>query len=207
MNNVVPTAKAAAKQASKEASKETHTMREAALSVLLHQPYICGMRVPITHANHYYMVFEYVNGGKMLDHIIKHGRRRERVVRTSSRRIGSALDYCHRNNVVHRDLKIENILIFKRETSRHRLWSFQPLQPYRLSLHFCGSLYFVAPEPLNTKVYTGPEIDVWSFGVMLYVLVCGKVLFADQSVPALRAKINRGLVEYPNWLGAGAIHL
>ena len=79
--------------------------------MLLHHPYICGMRVLITHTNHYYMVTEYVNGGQMLDYIISHGRLKERVARKFSRQIASALDYCHRNCVVHRDLKIENILI------------------------------------------------------------------------------------------------
>jgi len=67
---------AAAKQASKDASKEIRTLREAALSMLLHHPYICGMREMIVHQHHYYMVFEYVNGGQMLDYIISHGRLR-----------------------------------------------------------------------------------------------------------------------------------
>lgn len=64
-------------------------------------------------------------------------------------------------------------------------------------------MYFAAPELLNAKVYTGPEVDVWSFGIVLYVLVCGKVPFDDQSMPALHAKIKRGQVEYPAWLTAG----
>ena len=93
---------AAAKQASKDASKEIRTLREAALSMLLHHPYVCGMREMIVHQHHYYMVFEYVNGGQMLDYIISHGRLRERVARKFARQIGSALDYCHKNNVVHR---------------------------------------------------------------------------------------------------------
>ncbi|KAG9308123.1 kinase-like domain-containing protein [Chiua virens] len=58
---------AIAKQASKDASKEIRTIREAALSMLLHHPYICGMREMIIHQHHYYMVFEYVSGGQMLD--------------------------------------------------------------------------------------------------------------------------------------------
>ncbi|GLB42692.1 putative non-specific serine threonine protein kinase [Lyophyllum shimeji] len=198
----------AAKQASKDVSKEIRTLREAALSMLLHHPYICGMREMIVHQHHYYMVFEYVNGGQMLDYIIAHGRLRERVARKFARQIGSALDYCHQNNVVHRDLKIENILIS--QTGNIKIIDFGLSNLYdpnsRLST-FCGSLYFAAPELLNAKIYTGPEVDVWSFGVVLYVLVCGKVPFDDQSMPALHAKIKRGLVEYPVWLSAECKHL
>jgi len=202
------TPEAVAKQASKDASKEIRTLREAALSMLLHHPYICGMREMIVHQHHYYMVFEYVNGGQMLDYIISHGRLRERVARKFARQIGSALDYCHRNNVVHRDLKIENILIS--ETGNIKIIDFGLSNLYDPCHHlstFCGSLYFAAPELLNAKAYTGPEVDVWSFGVVLYVLVCGKVPFDDQSMPALHAKIKRGLVEYPVWLSAECKHL
>jgi serine/threonine protein kinase len=92
----------AAKQAAKDHSKEVRTIREAALSMLLHHPYICGMREMITHTHHYYMVCEYINGGQMLDYIISHGRLRERVARKFTRQIGSALEYLHHNNVVHR---------------------------------------------------------------------------------------------------------
>ncbi|KAL1943622.1 hypothetical protein VTO73DRAFT_4067 [Trametes versicolor] len=203
-----PTSEAAAKQASKDASKEIRTIREAALSMLLHHPYICGMREMIIHQHHYYMVFEYVSGGQMLDYIISHGRLRERVARKFARQIGSALDYCHKNNVVHRDLKIENILIS--HSGNIKIIDFGLSNLYNPVDHlatFCGSLYFAAPELLNAKVYTGPEVDVWSFGVVLYVLVCGKVPFDDQSMPALHAKIKRGLVEYPVWLSAECKHL
>ncbi|KAJ3977096.1 CAMK/CAMKL/Kin1 protein kinase [Lentinula raphanica] len=202
------TSDAVARQASKDASKEIRTLREAALSMLLHHPYICGMREMIVHQHHYYMVSEYVNGGQMLDYIISHGRLRERVARKFARQIGSALDYCHRNNVVHRDLKIENILIS--QTGNIKIIDFGLSNLYDPGNHlatFCGSLYFAAPELLNAKVYTGPEVDVWSFGVVLYVLVCGKVPFDDQSMPALHAKIKRGLVEYPVWLSAECKHL
>ena len=103
------------------------------------------------------------------------------------------------------DLKIENILIS--HSGNIKIIDFGLSNLYnpsdRLST-FCGSLYFAAPELLNAKVYTGTEVDVWSFGVVLYVLVCGKVPFDDQSMPALHAKIKRGLVEYPVWLSAGA---
>jgi len=93
---------AAARQATRDATKEIRTIREASLSQLLYHPYICGMREMIAHQHHYYMVFEYINGGQMLDYIISHGRLRERVARKFARQIGSALEYCHKNNVVHR---------------------------------------------------------------------------------------------------------
>jgi hypothetical protein len=102
------------------------------------------------------------------------------------------------------DLKIENILIS--QTGNIKIIDFglsNLYDPITNLSTFCGSLYFAAPELLNARVYTGPEVDVWSFGVVLYVLVCGKVPFDDQSMPALHAKIKRGLVEYPVWLSAG----
>ncbi|KAJ7074741.1 Pkinase-domain-containing protein [Mycena amicta] len=198
---ILPRARVTTQSSSKEAGKEIRTLREAGLSLLLHHPYICGMREMIVHPNHYYMVFEYVNGGQLLDFIIAHGRLRESIARKFARQIASALDYCHRNNVVHRDLKIENILIS--HTGNIKIIDFGLSNLYDPTAHlatFCGSLYFAAPELLNAKLYTGPEVDIWSFGVVLYTLVCGKVPFEDESMPALHAKIKRGYVDYPVWL-------
>jgi serine/threonine protein kinase KIN1/2 len=185
-------------------SKEVRTAREAAIVTLLDHPYICGMRDVVRTNYHWYMLFEYVNGGQMLDYIISHGRLREKQARKFSRQIASALDYCHRNSIVHRDLKIENILISKTGDIKIIDFGLSNLFSPRNHLKtFCGSLYFAAPELLQAKAYLGPEVDVWSFGIVLYVLVCGKVPFDDQSMPALHAKIKKGLVDYPGWLTAG----
>jgi len=101
-------------------------------------------------------------------------------------------------------LKIENILISKNGNIKIIDFGLSNLFSQRSRLHtFCGSLYFAAPELLNAKSYVGPEVDIWSFGIVLYVLVCGRVPFDDQSMPALHAKIKRGVVEYPNWLSSG----
>ncbi|KAM3155770.1 Serine/threonine protein kinase KIN1 [Botrytis cinerea] len=189
-------------------SKEVRTAREAAIVTLLDHPYICGMRDVVRTTYHWYMLFEYVNGGQMLDYIISHGRLKEKQARKFSRQIASALDYCHRNSIVHRDLKIENILISKTGDIKIIDFGLSNLFAPRNHLKtFCGSLYFAAPELLQAKAYTGPEVDVWSFGIVLYVLVCGKVPFDDQSMPALHAKIKRGIVDYPNWLTPECKHL
>ncbi|KAK4507710.1 hypothetical protein PRZ48_001445 [Zasmidium cellare] len=182
-------------------SKEIRTAREAAIVTLVDHPYICGMRDVVRTNYHWYMLFEYVNGGQMLDYIISHGRLKEKQARKFGRQIASALDYCHRNSIVHRDLKIENILISKTGDIKIIDFGLSNLFSPRNHLKtFCGSLYFAAPELLQAKQYTGPEVDVWSFGIVLYVLVCGKVPFDDQSMPQLHAKIKKGVVEYPPWL-------
>lgn len=101
------------------------------------------------------------------------------------------------------DLKIENILIS--QSGDVKIIDFGLSNTFSrdsLLKTFCGSLYFAAPELLSAHPYTGPEIDVWSFGVVLFVLVCGKVPFDDQSMPALHAKIKRGYVEYPSWISS-----
>ncbi|KAJ9151124.1 Non-specific serine/threonine protein kinase [Pleurostoma richardsiae] len=184
-------------------SKEIRTAREAAIVTLLNHPYICGLRDVVRTNYHWYMLFEYVNGGQMLDYIISHGKLKEKQARKFSRQIASALDYCHRNSIVHRDLKIENILISKTGDIKIIDFGLSNLFAPRGHLKtFCGSLYFAAPELLQARAYTGPEVDVWSFGIVLYVLVCGKVPFDDQSMPALHAKIKKGIVDYPNWLSS-----
>ncbi|KAJ5301753.1 hypothetical protein PENANT_c002G07180 [Penicillium antarcticum] len=189
-------------------SKEIRTAREAAIVSLVNHPYICGMRDVVRTSYHWYMLFEYVNGGQMLDYIISHGKLKEKQARKFARQIASALDYCHRNSIVHRDLKIENILISK--TGDIKIIDFglsNLFSPRSLLKTFCGSLYFAAPELLQARQYTGPEVDVWSFGIVLYVLVCGKVPFDDQSMPQLHAKIKKGVVEYPPGLSTECRHI
>ena len=187
-------------------SKEIRTAREAAIVSLLDHPYVCAMRDVVRTNYHWYMLFEYVNGGQMLDYIISHGRLKEKQARKFGRQIASALDYCHRNSIVHRDLKIENILISKTGDIKIIDFGLSNLFSPRNHLKtFCGSLYFAAPELLQARQYTGPEVDIWSFGIVLYVLVCGKVPFDDQSMPKLHAKIKKGAVDYPQWLSAGRL--
>ncbi|KGQ01552.1 CAMK/CAMKL/KIN1 protein kinase [Paracoccidioides lutzii Pb01] len=189
-------------------SKEIRTAREAAIVTLLNHPYVCGMRDVVRTNYHWYMLFEYVNGGQMLDYIISHGKLKEKQARKFARQIASALDYCHKNSIVHRDLKIENILISKTGDIKIIDFGLSNLYSPKSQLKtFCGSLYFAAPELLQARQYIGPEVDVWSFGIVLYVLVCGKVPFDDQSMPQLHAKIKKGVVEYPQGLSSDCRHI
>lgn len=190
------------------AHEDKRVMREVSILSLLHHPYIVQMEDFSVTPNHYYLMFENVEGGQLLDYIISHGKLNERTARKFSRQILSALDYCHRNSIVHRDLKIENILISN--TGSIKIIDFGLSNLYSSKSHlstFCGSLYFAAPELLCARAYTGPEVDIWSFGIVLYVLMCGEVPFDDKSMTVIHHKIKKGVVKYPAWLSPGCRHL
>lgn len=192
----------------KEISRDKRTIRESSLGQILYHPHICRLFEMCTMSNHFYMLFEYVSGGQLLDYIIQHGSLRERSARKFARGIASALQYLHMNNIVHRDLKIENIMISTSGEIKIIDFGLSNLYDPKKQLHtFCGSLYFAAPELLKACPYVGPEVDVWSFGVVLYVLVCGKVPFDDENSSVLHEKIKQGKVEYPQHLSIEVISL
>ncbi|CEP13447.1 hypothetical protein [Parasitella parasitica] len=198
LNKSVPPTK---KERDAEISREIRTIREASIMLLLDHPFIARLDEMVLVDNFYYLFMEYVDGGQLLDYIISHGKLKERQARQFSRQIASALDYCHRNSIVHRDLKVENILISRSGTIKVIDFGLSNVFSPRSHLStFCGSLYFAAPELLDGRMYTGPEVDVWSFGVVIYVLVVGAVPFDDQNVAALHAKVKQGEVEYPGHL-------
>ncbi|KAI8820698.1 uncharacterized protein EV422DRAFT_567593 [Fimicolochytrium jonesii] len=188
--------------------KELRIVREVAIMLLLEHPHIASLYEVVLQDDHYYMFLEYVDGGQMLEYMITHGKLKEKHARRFMRQIISAIDYCHQNSIVHRDLKIENILIDKEGTIKLIDFGLSNMYaPTQQLQTFCGSLYFAAPELLSAKAYTGPEVDLWSLGVILYVLVCGKVPFDDVSMPVLHAKIKAGVVQYPSHLSESCKHL
>ncbi|KAK4517683.1 uncharacterized protein ATC70_001024 [Mucor velutinosus] len=186
-----------------EISREIRTIREANIMLLLDHPFIARLDEMVLVDNFYYLFMEYVDGGQLLDYIISHGKLKERQARQFARQIASALDYCHRNSIVHRDLKVENILISRTGTIKIVDFGLSNVfSPHSHLSTFCGSLYFAAPELLDGRMYTGPEVDVWSFGVVLYVLVVGQVPFDDPSMAGMHAKVKQGHVEYPGHLSS-----
>ncbi|KAJ3343393.1 serine/threonine-protein kinase KIN2 [Gonapodya sp. JEL0774] len=176
--------------------------------LLLHHPHIASLLSFASDGSNFYLFFEHVDGAQLLDFIIGHGRLREKQARRFVRMVGGGIDYCHRNSIVHRDLKIENILVDR--TGDVKIIDFGLANLYEeggVLRTFCGSLYFAAPELLSGTPYTGPEVDIWALGVVLYVLVCGKVPFDDADMGVLHAKIKEGVVEYPGYLSGDCKHL
>ncbi|CAK9180495.1 unnamed protein product [Ilex paraguariensis] len=107
--------------------------------------------------------------------------------------------------VVHRDLKLENLLLDSKCNVKIVDFGFSN---FMRDGHFlktsCGSPSYAAPEVISGQLYAGPEVDVWSCGVILYTLLCGRFPFGDDDFPSIYAKIKKGIYAPPNHLSDGA---
>uniref|UniRef100_A0A5F9DII1 non-specific serine/threonine protein kinase n=1 Tax=Oryctolagus cuniculus TaxID=9986 RepID=A0A5F9DII1_RABIT len=152
----------------------------------------------------------YCPGGELFDYIISQDRLSEEEARVVFRQILSAVAYVHSQGYAHRDLKPENLLFD--EYHKLKLIDFglcakpKGNKDYHLQT-CCGSLAYAAPELIQGKSYLGSEADVWSMGILLYVLMCGYLPFDDDNVMALYKKIMRGKYDVPKWLSPSSILL
>ncbi|NP_034920.2 maternal embryonic leucine zipper kinase isoform 1 [Mus musculus] len=180
-----------------------------ALKSLRHQ-HICQLYHVLETKNKIFMVLEYCPGGELFDYIISQDRLSEEETRVVFRQILSAVAYVHSQGYAHRDLKPENLLFD--ENHKLKLIDFglcakpKGNKDYHLQT-CCGSLAYAAPELIQGKSYLGSEADVWSMGILLYVLMCGFLPFDDDNVMALYKKIMRGKYEVPKWLSPSSILL
>lgn len=143
------------------------------------------------------MVIEYA-GGELFDYIVKNGKMREEEARRFFQQIICAVEYCHRHKIVHRDLKPENLLLDEFMNVKIADFGLSNIMTDGNFLKTsCGSPNYAAPEVISGKLYAGPEVDVWSSGVILYVLLCGKLPFDDDYIPTLFKKISRKLTHSP----------
>lgn len=168
-------------------------------------PHIIRLYEVIETPNDIYVVMEYVKSGELFDYIVEKGRLVEDEARHFFQQIISGVEYCHRNMVVHRDLKPENLLLDSR--SNVKIADFG-LSNVMRDGHFlktsCGSPNYAAPEVISGRLYAGPEVDVWSCGVILYALLCGSLPFDDENIPNLFKKIKGGMYTLPSHLSPGA---
>jgi carbon catabolite-derepressing protein kinase len=139
------------------------------------------------------MVIEYA-GKELFDYIVQNGKVSEAGARRFFQQIISAVEYCHRHKVAHRDLKPENLLLDDQLNVKIADFGLSNIMHDGSFLKTsCGSPNYAAPEVINGKLYAGPEVDVWSCGVILYVLLCGRLPFDDEFIPTLFRKIARML--------------
>lgn len=167
---------------------------------------VCRYTV-ITTTTEIIMVLEYA-GTELFDYIVQHGKLTEERGRRFFQQIVCAVEYCHRHKVVHRDLKPENLLLDQDLNVKIADFGLSNIMTDGNFLKTsCGSPNYAAPEVISGKLYAGPEVDVWSCGVILYVLLVGRLPFDDEYIPALFKKIASGQFYVPTYLSQGAARL
>ncbi|KAJ3092186.1 MAP/microtubule affinity-regulating kinase 4 [Quaeritorhiza haematococci] len=182
--------------------------REIRFLKLLHHPHIVKVYDVIESADLIYIVMEYAAGGELFDYIVAHKRVREKEARSFFRMVLSAVDYCHQNAVIHRDLKPENLLLDEKKCIKIIDFGFgNNFTSDGLLDTFCGSPFYAAPEMILGKKYEGPEVDMWSLGVILFALLCGHLPFDDDNMKELYKKIAGGVYTVPDYLMPSARHL
>uniref|UniRef100_A0AAR2L9B1 non-specific serine/threonine protein kinase n=1 Tax=Pygocentrus nattereri TaxID=42514 RepID=A0AAR2L9B1_PYGNA len=155
-----------------------------------------------------YLVTEYASGGEIFDHLVAHGRMAEKDARRKFKQIVAAVHFCHCRNIVHRDLKAENLLLDHNLNIKIADFGFSNMfSRGQLLKTWCGSPPYAAPELFEGKEYDGPKVDIWSLGVVLYVLVCGALPFDGSTLQNLRARVLSGKFRIPFFMSTDCEYL
>ncbi|KAM8820419.1 serine/threonine-protein kinase SIK1 [Eudromia elegans] len=175
--------------------------REVQIMKLLNHPNIIKLYQVMETKDMLYIVTEFAKNGEMFDHLTSNGHLSENEARKKFWQILSAVEYCHSHHIVHRDLKTENLLLDANMNIKLADFGFgnfyksgEPLSTW------CGSPPYAAPEVFEGKEYEGPHLDIWSLGVVLYVLVCGSLPFDGPNLPTLRQRVLEGRFRIPYFM-------
>ncbi|KAJ5555373.1 hypothetical protein N7535_007808 [Penicillium sp. DV-2018c] len=181
--------------------------REIQYLQLLRHPHIIKLYTVIATKTDIVMVLEYAER-ELFDYLVRKGRCGDDEARKFFQQIICAVEYCHRHKIVHRDLKPENLLIDNQKNVKIADFGLSNIMTDGNFLKTsCGSPNYAAPEVISGKLYAGPEVDVWSCGVILYVLLVGRLPFDDDYIPALFKKIAAGTFHIPGYISSGAARL
>ncbi|AES65689.1 putative protein kinase CAMK-CAMKL-CHK1 family [Medicago truncatula] len=182
--------------------------REISTLKLLKHPNVVRLYEVLASKTKIYMVLEYVNGGELFDKISSKGKLTEAHGRKMFQQLIDGVSYCHNKGVFHRDLKLENVLVDAKGNIKITDFNLSALPQHCRAdglLHTtCGSPNYVAPEILANRGYDGAKSDIWSCGVILYVILTGYLPFDDRNLAVLYQKIFKADVQIPRWLSPGA---
>ena len=174
--------------------------REIQYLKVLRHPHIIKLYEVLTTPTDIIMVMEY-SKDELFNYIVENGRLPESDARRFFQQIIAAVEFCHRHNIVHRDLKPENLLLDSQQRVKITDFGLSNItQDGNFLKTSCGSPNYAAPEVISGQLYVGPEVDVWSCGVILYVMICGYLPFDDDYIPSLFRKITEGRYNIPSFV-------
>ncbi|KAM7422578.1 hypothetical protein PAMA_010559 [Pampus argenteus] len=187
------------KEKIKDEQDLVHIRREIEIMSSLCHPHIITIYEVFENKDKIVIVMEYASQGDLYDYICDKRNISEREARHFFRQIVSAVHYCHQNGIVHRDLKLENILLDGNGNVKIADFGLSNLYHGDEYLQtFCGSPLYASPEIVNGRPYRGPEVDTWSLGVLLYTMVHGTMPFDGNNHKTLVQQISTGNYRKPN---------
>ncbi|OAD79190.1 hypothetical protein PHYBLDRAFT_100646, partial [Phycomyces blakesleeanus NRRL 1555(-)] len=183
-------------------AREIHHHRQ------LRHPSIVTLYEVISTESTIHLISEYCPNGELFDALTSSGRFSEYRAQKMFNQITSAVRACHQQGIVHRDLKLENILLDADNNAKLCDFGFARYAENNQFLEtFCGSLAYSAPEVIMCQKYTGPATDVWSLGVILFTLLAGELPFDDDSEIIIQRKIRNVDYEIPSYFSPEAADL
>lgn len=176
--------------------------REISVMRLVKHPNVVQLYEVMATKTKIYFVLEYAKGGELFYKVAK-GKLKEDLARRYFQQLVNAVDFCHSRGVYHRDLKPENLLLDENENLKISDFGLSALAESKRQdglLHTtCGTPAYVAPEVINRKGYDGAKADVWSCGVILFVLLSGYLPFHDSNLMEMYRKIGKAEFKCPSW--------
>lgn len=176
--------------------------REISVMKLVRHPNIVHLYEVMATKTKIYFIMEYCKGGELFNKVLK-GRLKEDAARKYFQQLINAVDFCHSRGVYHRDLKPENLLLDDDENLKISDFGLSALVESKHQdglLHTtCGTPAYVAPEVINRRGYDGTKADIWSCGVVLYVLLAGYLPFQDSNLMEMYRKIGKAEYKCPSW--------
>ncbi|KAF7102865.1 hypothetical protein CFC21_103927 [Triticum aestivum] len=178
--------------------------KEISIMKIVRHPNIIRLNEVLAGQTKIYIIMELITGGELFDKIARQGKLRENEARKYFQQLIDAINYCHSKGVYHRDLKPENLLLDSRGNLKVSDFGLSSLSQNGFLHTTCGTPNYVAPEVLSDGGYDGSAADVWSCGVILYVLMAGYLPFEENDLPTLYDKITAAHFSCPDWFSQGA---
>ncbi|XP_075478308.1 CBL-interacting serine/threonine-protein kinase 7-like [Primulina tabacum] len=207
-NTVEVAIKVIDKAATVDAAMEPRILREvSAMRRLHHHPNILKLHEVLATKSKIYLVMELAPGGELFAKLGRCRRFSESTARRYFQQLISALRFCHQNEVVHRDIKPQNLLLDHKGALKITDFGLSALSEQKrdgLIYTACGTPAYTAPEVVYHKGYNGEKADAWSCGVLLYVFLVGSLPFDDRNLPNMYRAMHRREFEIPDWISKSA---